>query len=225
MKELEKKIKTILKEVFSQYGFKKKANMIFQRDFEDAIQGLIFGHSTHGEAHVRYLTFTAMLSYPSIDEIMTQLDDNLGRIGINIGYLMPEKDFKEWRFASNDSDEYIRQTLDSIVLAVSQYALTFLDKYSTINELTYGLESGNLRSLWEDRERYLPIIYYMSGNKKQASLYIDNAIKRRINSFPIEEYKLMQEIHGESAIQIPPNKALDSYMPFAENFKERLLAE
>ena len=91
--------------------------------------------------------------------------------------------------------------------------------------MTYGLESGNLRSLWEDRERYLPIIYYMSGNKKQASLYIDKAIKRRINSFPIEEYKLMQEIHGESAIQIPPNKALDSYMPFAENFKERLLAE
>ena len=30
----------------------------------------------------------------------------------------------------------------------------------------------------------------------------------------------MQAIYGEDAIQIPSNKALDSYIPFVENFKQ-----
>jgi len=32
----------------------------------------------------------------------------------------------------------------------------------------------------------------------------------------------MQAIYGEDAIQIPSNKALDSYMPFVEKFKQLL---
>lgn len=32
----------------------------------------------------------------------------------------------------------------------------------------------------------------------------------------------MQTIYGEDAIQIPSNKALDSYMPFVEKFKQLL---
>ncbi|MBC8592359.1 hypothetical protein H8744_03700 [Oscillospiraceae bacterium N12] len=225
MMDLEKKIKCFLKESLFHHGFKKKYKTCFQRSFVDAIQMLTFGHSTHNEVSVRYLTYTVSLTYPTIDKIATQLHEIMGNIGVNVGYLMPEKSFKEWRLVLDCPDECLHQILNNIMFTVEQYAIPFLDKYSNIEELIVGLENGELRCTDDIKDRYLPILYYLLGNNHNALLLVDEAIKRRSAEFLIDEYKIIQEIHNANKMQIPQNKALDSYIPFAEEFKCMLKSE
>ena len=138
---------------------------------------------------------------------------------------MPDYFFKEWRFAIDNSDEYIRYQVSDIISTVLEYAIPYFRKYSTQENLVYGLETRELRCSNDVRDIYLPILYYLRGNNAQAYSFVEEVIKRRTLDFPIDEYKAMQVIYGEEAIQIPPNKELDSYLPFAEKFKKMIEAE
>ena len=62
----------------------------------------------------------------------------------------------------------------------------------------------------------------MGTVNKHSLITVEESIKKRSKDINIDEYRVMQAIYGEDVIQIPSNKALDSYMPFVEKFKQLL---
>lgn len=93
------------KNLMQQHGFKKK-KWEFVRCEEEAIFGLSFGHATNGEKHVRYYSCLYSVNYPKIQEVAQSMGEHVyGHYG-QIGYIMPEKRFIEWRLADSDTDEY-----------------------------------------------------------------------------------------------------------------------
>ena len=135
---------------------------------------------------------------------------------------MPENDFKEWKFTK---DKDIREDAEDMAKAIIEYGSSYLEELSDVDQMIYGLATSKYSYIGSEvRDYILPVLYYLYGNSEQALLTVENAVTRRSNSINIEEYKALQAIYGEDAIQIPPNKALDSYMPFVEKFR-KFLAE
>ena len=225
MKAIKKQINDLLKEKLLQYGFRKKDNVTYYRISNDTIQELVFVFSANGEKKVSYLSYTASFICLDIEEMASKWGESIGYIGVNVGSLMPKPCYKEWRFTVDCSDEYIWQALDEVMFTVSHYAIPYLEKFSIKEKIAYGLETGTLSTVYDMTERWLPLYYISCGKNDRACMLVDEAIRRRTLDFPMNEYKAMQAIYGEEAIQIPPNKALESYLPFAEKFKQMIESE
>lgn len=231
MKEQKKKIWLFLEEYFSQYGFKRrKQNNYIRTTDGNVIQDIGFTTATRGQKHVVYLNPVVGIIYRDVDKLMLQLRDGVNpnikdygpMICRPIGYLMPEHYFKEWKFTK---DKDIREDAEDMAKAIIEYGSSYLEELSDVDQMIYGLATSKYSYIGSEvRDYILPVLYYLYGNSEQALLTVENAVTRRSNSINIEEYKALQAIYGEDAIQIPPNKALDSYMPFVEKFR-KFLAE
>ena len=123
MKEQKKKIQLLLEEHFSQYGFKrKKLNNYIRIKDGNVIQDIGFTTTTHGERHVIYLNPVLGVIYKDVDEIMVQLREGTNSclemytpmISLPIGYLMPDNDFKEWKFTI---DKDVNEDVDNMARA------------------------------------------------------------------------------------------------------------
>lgn len=226
MKNLKERIYQILECRLLVYGFEKKKLDNYVRIINNnVLQNVVFSYATHSKKNAVYFNPIVGVIYKDIDSMMVALKElNISRtqtftpmIGCPIGSLMPVKTFKEWKFTKNEPiDETANEMADFII----KYGIPYLDMLSNEENLVYGMEVGSLGS--DMRDYVLPILYYIRGNTEKALSFLDEVIKRRTLDFPIDEYKAMQAIYGEDAIQIPPNKELDSYLPFVENFKKFL---
>lgn len=59
----------------AEFGFKRKNKDFFIRNLgEDVIQQLIFGHCTHGVAHVKYYNIRSAILLPKVFKITEDLD-------------------------------------------------------------------------------------------------------------------------------------------------------
>lgn len=228
MKEQKKKIYLFLEEYFSKYGFKKKRlnNYVRIKD-GNVVQYIGFTTATHGERHVIYLNPVVGIIYRDVYELMVQLREEINRdieehgpmICLPIGYLMPENDFREWKFTI---DKDVSEDVDSMARAIIDYGLPYLEELSNVDQVIYGLATSQYSYIGGEKDYILPVLYYLHGNSEQALRTVEAAVTRRSKSVNIDEYKAMQAIYGEDAIQIPPNKDLDSYMPFVEKFRQFL---
>ena len=88
-------------------GFIRKGGNTYVKKRGTVKYELSFTHSTHNEPHVRYYTITLSIEYQNVQEIIDNLDVVIGGFGFNLGYLLPEYSFKEWKIAETSSDEYI----------------------------------------------------------------------------------------------------------------------
>ena len=228
MREQKKKIYLFLEEYFSKYGFKKKKlnNYVRIKD-GNVVQYIGFTIATHGERHVIYLNPVVGIIYRDVDELMVQLREEINcdieehgpMICLPIGYLMPENDFKEWKFTI---DRDVSDGVGNMARAIIDYGLPYLEELSNVDQVIYGLTTSQYSYIVGEKDYILPVLYYLHGNSEQALRTVEAAVTRRSKSVNIDEYKAMQAIYGEDAIQIPPNKDLDSYMPFVEKFRQFL---
>ncbi len=223
MKEVKKEVFQLLYDRLSEYGFEHKKNNNYVRVVNSNVLQIIgFTYSSHSEKHVTYINPVIGLLYKDIDALMVTLTGWGNRmstlspiVGSPIGFLMPERTFIEWRFAKGKPvDKEVNKMGDVII----KYGLPYLDRLSDKDNMIYEMEINGGTMC----DYILPMEYYLRGNKDRACSFIDEVIKRRTLDFPLEEYKSMQAIYGEDAIQIPPNKELDSYLPFAEKFKKMI---
>ena len=106
--------------------------------------------------------------------------------------------------------------------AIINYGLPYLEELSNMDQVIHGLVASQYSYIGEAKDYILPVLYYLHGNSEQALKTVEESIKKRSKDINIDEYRVMQAIYGEDAIQIPSNKALDSYMPFVEKFKQLL---
>ena len=217
-----------MEEHFSQYGFKrKKLNNYIRIKDGNVIQDIGFTTTTHGERHVIYLNPVVGVIYKDVDEIMVQLREGTNSclemytpmISLPIGYLMPDNDFKEWKFTI---DKDVNEDVDNMARAIINYGLPYLEELSNMDQVIHGLVASQYSYIGEAKDYILPVLYYLHGNSEQALKTVEESIKKRSKDINIDEYKVMQAIYGEDTIQIPSNKALDSYMPFVEKFKQLL---
>ena len=216
--DTEPRFKALMKEL----GFKKNG-YFFVRDYKESIQGLGFGHSTHGEKHVRYYDLSYGVDYPLIEEFANKIGEDVFGYGCHAGYLMPQNTYVEWRLAETDSDEYYLNLINQIVSEVRMYVIPHMESISTIRDFIDAVENGILRyGLYDNK--YVPIAYLLLGEKDKAMKYIDNHLDKlshddTIGSPPefLVEKDYLQEVYYPQE-----NRDLIIYQEFAEKFKNVL---
>lgn len=221
MKELKRKIRDLLSEKLSKYGFQRKKEWDIIRIVDNNIVQIISpGLASRNEKHVTYIGIIIGVIYKNIDKIAVRLGEQ-GRlkyyspmVGTSIGDLFPEKDYRVWRFALGDSDDLIERNVDEMVDSIVQYGLPYLQK---ISEIDFFIE----KMFEVNRQFYLPIIYYLYGRKEQALEYINNVIKELSSRSAMDEdYRAIMELHGIEPEVTVDNRALEAYMPFVERFRK-----
>lgn len=137
---------------------------------------------------------------------------HVAMVGKTLGELLPQKEYKDWRFALGDNDDVIQQNVDEMVNLVVQYGLPYLQKLLDVDFLIEKMYKY---------QTLIPIFYYLYGRKEQALEYIDNVIKE-LSSRPAmdEDYRAIMKLHGIELEVTVDNRALEAYMPFVERFRK-----
>lgn len=221
MKELKRKVREFLDERLSVFFFQRKQGWNFIRVVEDNVIQIIGAtFSSHHESSVIYINPVIGVIYKDMNQIEAQLGmPDLLRgytpmAGNSLGYLCPEKKFKEWRFTLGDTDEFIKENVYELAETIIKYGFPYLQNLSD-TEYFIG-QMSDIESRY-----HLPVFYYLHGKKEQALEYIDETVKKlSIPSAIDEESKIIMELYGIEPEVVADNRELLSYMPFVENFRK-----
>ena len=217
--DTEPRFKALMKEL----GFKKKGHF-FVRENKESVQSLGFGHSTHGEKHVRYYSSSYGVDYPLIERLANEIGEDVFGYGCHAGYLMPQNTYVEWRLAETDSDDYYLNLINEIIAEVKRYVIPHMDSFSTIKDFVDAVEDGTLRYGSYDNKS-LPIAYFLLGEKEKALKYIDNHLDKLAHDDTIgrpPEF-LVGEDYLQEVYYPQENRDLIIYQEFAKKFKNVLL--
>ena len=171
----------ILVENLRTIGFKRKNKNSFVKILGDARQELFFSHSTHNQSFVKFYTIGIILEYPQIEELAKEIGVPTYGIGVDIGYLMPEKAYHEWEVRDSDSIESIEDVVENMSLNILNYAIPYMDEYSRHEGLLKGLEEKRLQNRTDPRY-CLPLLYCLMENKKRALEICEYYLKQNPNS-------------------------------------------
>ena len=145
-------------------GFKRKNRAEFIRKQNGFNQMISYCHSSR-IPHVRDYYIIIGLYYPEVEKMGMDLDVyTTGAWGMNIGYLTPQKNFKEWRVENSASEDDIREVVNDMVNLIETYAVPFFDRYSEVNELIFELEVGTLL-IPHLADYNLPLLYLLKSVK------------------------------------------------------------
>lgn len=228
MKEQMKRIMTILSKRLDKYGFKKKGYNYFVRMADEkTIQNIGFSIATHGEKHVFYLSPSPGIVYKDVEELEIQLrnlgmpkyPDYVGAMLCSpIGYLMPSRDYIEWKFILNED---IVGEANAMADAIIEYGIPYMEKLVDRDEVVYGMEIGKYGGA---REFVLPILHYLRGNSQRALECISEFIKKFSVASHLENYEAdtLKRLLEEDDRLYEINNGLKSYLDFADNFKQMI---
>lgn len=224
-----KRIMAILSERLDKYGFKKKEYNYFVRMADEkTIQNIGFNIATYGEKHTFYLSPSPGIIYKDVTELEIQLrnlerpeyPDYVGAmLCLPIGYLMPAKDYIEWRFTQSED---VAEKTNAMADAIIEYGIPYMEKLVNRDEVAYGMEIGKYGG---SREFVLPILYYLRGNNQRALECINEFIKKFSAASHLEDYEvdILKQLSGEGDKLYEINNALKSYLEFADNFKQMII--
>ncbi len=137
------------------------------------------------------------------------------QIGIQLGYLMPEKKYREWEYQENTDNTIM---FDDLLSNIQNYAIPYQTSYKDPSVLFNAIEDINI-STYFIRDRYLPILYYLRGDKQSGLRVINEAFERQLHPKQPE----IPNING-AKIEIfvgPGHGIVDpSYVTFAKNYRD-----
>ena len=203
-------------------GFKRKKYYEFVRKHNSFIQTITFCHSAL-VSHFRDYYIIAGLYYPELEKMAMNLDVyTAGAWGMNIGYLTPQKHFKEWRVKKSASEDDVREVVIDMTNYIGRYAVTFLNKYSDINELIFELGVGNL-IIPHHADYNLPLLYVMTGEKEQAISYLYRELERKEMIVKKSKRDCPVEAQNDNSSFISPvEKEYNEYKEFADKLLKRI---
>ncbi|MDR3046713.1 MAG: hypothetical protein LBU51_03740 [Bacteroidales bacterium] len=183
-KYFRKEIETNLHTICMQFGFKKKEYVFCKPINENAIARLGFGFATHQYKGHIFVNIFVSVFYKNVEELHSKLMEysTNGTIGMQIGYLMPEKTYKEWDFVENSDN---MSAYADIKYAIETYAFAYFEKMKDI-DFFFKLMKERNREVLCGIDKYLPILYYIKGEKEKGIIAIEEAIER-ISKRPTEE--------------------------------------
>lgn len=185
---------------FAEFGFKRKNKNFFIRQLsEDVLQELSFGHSTQGQAHVKYYDIRASIKLPKVIKLAQELDIYMPMTTFynsNIGELMPKRTYLEWLIGEDTDEKYDNKVIDSMLYHVEKYALPFLNKYSTPTAIVEGIRMCAYPDRYgEDFHACIALLLY--GRKEEFLWFVEQrSYEKQFHDYNHEghwDYKHPQE--------------------------------
>ena len=200
-------------------GFKRKGQHDFVKEHNDFIQTLSFQHAV-SQSHSRDYTILVSIRNSQMEKIGHDTEVYfVGGWSVNIGYLTPCENYKEW-FVENSAPNDVRQEIiDDVISNIETYAIPFLNKYSDIKELIHGIEEGN-RFLSFQSEYKLPILYFLNGECDLAIAYMNEALKRKsTKAAKVEDDYPRELLKRDERSNTPQQREYDDYKEFVDKVK------
>lgn len=164
-------------EFLAKYGFRRKNKDFFVKQLSDDIaQSIIFSHSTHGCAHAKYYAIRISIELPKAQKIAENFDviiSNTCLVNTNIGELMPEPPvYLEWLITEESSEKYDNNVVDSMLSHIKEYAIPYLDRYSTTNAIIEDIMNGMAHQYikFDDTMSTMTLLLY--GEREQFFSFI-----------------------------------------------------
>ena len=205
-------------------GFKRKGQHDFVKEHNDFIQTLSFIHAV-SQSHSRDYTILVSIRNSQMEKIGHDTEVYfVGGWSVNIGYLTPCENYKEW-FVENSAPNDVRQEIiDDIISNIETYAIPFLNKYSDIKELIHGIEEGN-RFLSFQSEYKLPILYYLNGEYDLTVAHMNEELKRKsMKAAKVDDDYPYELLEKDERINTPQQRELENYKAFVDKVKALIAA-
>lgn len=169
------KIKMFQQEM-EQRGFHKDRYGRFVKAINDARLSLFFGYTTKDSCYLNFF-----IDYPKSEMVIHSIGNyQIPFLGGNTGYLLPERNFKEWSLKNVDAISGIPIVMSDIVGAIDCYILPLLVRYSVIETLLADFETLKLPKVFRIEERLLPILYYVVGRESRSMELLDGILEKYI---------------------------------------------
>lgn len=203
-------------------GFKRKDKNEYVREYNGIIQSLAFIHSAR-IPHTREYNILVGFCYPEVEKMGNETGIyGAGAWGTNIGYLTPDNSFKTWLVDNSASEDILNGVADEMARFIETYAMPFLNKYSDINELIYGLEKGD-RLISFNYPHNLPLLYLLNGEKEDAISFLDRELKRKEIIFRNSNKDCPPEAQDNNNSYVPQaERVYKAYKEFAEKLSARI---
>lgn len=196
----------VRKEIHSrmkEMGFKLKKYSYIYSDDEDSCLTIGFpGIHSYGPEYI--MSIFVGVSINSVKTLFCKLTETIYNpeafiIGTQIGYIMPEHNYKEWCM---NREKPCNPWVNDMIDAIQKYAFPYYEKMKDFDTMLDEIESGkNVQH--SIRDYYYPVMLYQAGRKEEGLRHIE----RILNS---ERY-----IKDE----------LKRYIQFANNYKKLLHPE
>jgi len=112
----------------------------------------------------------------------------IGTVGLPLNLLREDKAFEEWKFSQAEDLPSLRVP---ILTSLENEALPFIDRYSTLPELSRALDGTEHVGLDADRRVLVRAAIQMVGGNKPAALQVlDSALAQRVGARPKHRYEL-----------------------------------
>jgi len=218
-KEVERGLATICNKI----GFKKKQYYFIKSIDNNVIATLNFGFILHkAKGHV-FIDIGVGIFHKDIEELYTKLtgiDKSVFKhtISLQIGYLMPENSYKEWDFIENVDNSSVYENL---LHCIQTYGFAYQEKMKGFDNLFEAIEKRVPGVLNQARDRYLPILYYLKGEKQKGLQFIGEAIERQKK--PFDETSMPKFSGAKEVITIVGSgygKVDPEYLKFVDKYKE-----
>lgn len=215
MKELHKDIQLLIGNRLAEYGFKKKSKYEFVCKVNDFTEQRI-RFNIRGYNHVCNLGPALSVRFPKAAALLEKLAVcYIASVGLNVGYLMSEENYKEWEFALNQD---IVTVVDSMAEAIIQYGIPYLNELSDEVNLIEVFDKPLYHIGFKTKSYLVPVIYFYRGEKKLALQSLEQFIEEYHVSFIRYCERLKVEQHLSDTRDVV-DKDLLNYMVFVENFK------
>jgi hypothetical protein len=158
----------------SDRGFSRKGSD-FGRKSDVCVQhiAVTLDEKTKTEGVVYYFAY---LEYPRVELLLSHGrhdSDAVNTLGQQMGHLHGARKFEEWPFATQTDLEAFGARL---CRDFEEYALPFLEKYSSPDNVIHALESGELFNLDAKASRLtLASFYYLGGRPEKAIELLDKS--------------------------------------------------
>lgn len=197
---LKKDVEKSLVVMCNRIGFKKKQYYFIKPIDNNVMATLHFGITTQSIKMHIYVNLTIGVSHRKIEELYAKLTGNdngliQSTIGLQIGYLMPGNSFKEWEFTENRDNAPI---YEDMLKQIQMYGLPFQEKMKDFNNLFEAIDKREPGILNQARDRYLPILYYLKGDKQKGLETIEAAISRQ--QTPLTDKEIKKTSSGETVV-------------------------
>lgn len=206
-KEVEKGLAVIS----NRMGFKKKKYNFYKPINEMVYATLGFGLATHTDKGHVYVNVTIGVSHKDVEVLRTKLtgynslDIMQPTVGIQIGYLMQGNSFKEWDFAENTDNSHV---YEDILKNIQTYGFAYQEKMKNFDNLFEAFEKKVPGVLNHARDRYLPILYYLKGNKAEGLKAIEESLERQQK--PVSHEEIKKTTSGETVVLRAGNVKVDA---------------
>ena len=164
-------------------GFKKKNSVyVFSDDSQSSLTVTVNGRHNYQKGMVVFSIFLGV-AIRDMNRLFIELTESRGAkyvsedmfiVGSNIGYLMPQKEYKEWQF---NEENYSEIDMQELIDVVKKYAFQYYKERKVIYKIQYYICKTNEIITHLRRDEYYPISLYLLNRKDEALRYVLQTLK------------------------------------------------